>query len=89
MISRRIRRLRPQLVGQPANLGGRVAAVATKGSQENGSLPSLNQRDTVLGQSSVPWVTAKLTAKLDDTKGPQGIAMDVYIRPELRRRDRR
>ena len=33
----------------------------------------------------VDQLTAKLTAKPYDTKGPQRIAMDAYTRPELRR----
>ena len=34
-------------------------------------------------------LTAKLTAKLDDTRGPQGMTLDAYIHPELGRRGRR
>jgi hypothetical protein len=34
-------------------------------------------------------LTAKLTAKLDDTRGPQGMTLDGYTRPELRRCGRR
>ena len=41
------------------------------------------------GSSAAPRLTAKLTAKPPDTRGPQRVTMDGYIRPELRRRDRR
>jgi hypothetical protein len=34
-------------------------------------------------------LTANLTAKLGDTRGQQGMAMDAYTRPELRRCGRR
>ena len=36
-----------------------------------------------------PRLNAKLTAKLPDTTGPQGMTLDAYTRPELRRCDRR
>jgi hypothetical protein len=43
---------------------------------------------SVTGASALR-LTAKLTAKLDDTRGPQGMTMDAYTRPELRRREPR
>jgi hypothetical protein len=36
-----------------------------------------------------PRLTAKLTANPHDNRGPQGMTMDAYTRPELRRCDRR
>jgi hypothetical protein len=36
-----------------------------------------------------PWLTAKLTAKPADSRGSRRIALDGYIRPELRRCGRR
>jgi hypothetical protein len=42
----------------------------------------------VAGPAS-PQLTAKLTAKLHDTRGPQRMTMDAYTRPELRRCGRR
>ena len=48
-------------------------------------LPNLTQ---VAGPAS-PQLTAKLTANPPDNRGPQRIALDGYIRPELRRRGRR
>src|SRR5215211_18201 len=40
-------------------------------------------------QGPTSYLTAKLTAKLHDTRGPWWTSLDSYIRPELRRRDRR
>ena len=42
-----------------------------------------------VGSSAAPRLTAKLTAKPLDTIGPQGMGLDGYIRPELRRCRRR
>ena len=41
------------------------------------------------GKLSVPRLTAKVTAKLHDTRDPQGMTMDAHIRSELRRCGRR
>ena len=41
------------------------------------------------GAFSLPGLTAKVTAKLHDTRSPQGIALDGYTRSELRGYDRR
>jgi len=38
-----------------------------------------------VARSATLRLTAKVTAKLHDTTGPQEMAMDAYIRPELRR----
>jgi hypothetical protein len=50
LLDRSDRRLDLELGGQLADLRGRITPVATKGLR-NGSLPSLAQRDTVLGDT--------------------------------------
>ena len=50
--------------------------------RDHAVIPSLSRSRP----STVDQLTAKLTAKPHDTKGPGGMTMDAYTRPELRRR---
>src|SRR5215207_1116296 len=47
------------------------------------------QNPTQVAGPASPRLTAKLTAKLADNRDPRRIALDGYIRPDLRRCDRR
>jgi hypothetical protein len=71
----------------PVHLG--VVTVGVGHGDPPPAWPCLPARTRPGCRSSIPRLTAKLTAKSADNRGSRRTTLDGYTRPELRRRDRR
>jgi hypothetical protein len=81
----------PQILGDvgmlvPVHLGVLAVGVGHDTPPPALALPACQNPTQIAGPAS-PRLTAKLTAKPHDTRGPQGMTMDAYTSPELGRCD--